>query len=179
MNIDDLKSDWHGAGKEFHSEQELAMMTRVRNHPSLRKLRIKFMIEIAALTALLFLFYDGLDGVEKPLIVNIMLISSIILYILNNALGYYHLQNPSVSGNIREALVKEARTLQKLAVLSLLSSIAYATTLLLFLTYQIVFNQRKYIILSALIIAFLLLFYYSWISWKRKIAHFRRLEADF
>ncbi|WP_342087537.1 hypothetical protein [Dyadobacter sp. OTU695] len=179
MNIDDLKSDWHRAGKESHSEQELAMMTRVRNHPSLRRLRIKFMIEIAALTALLFLFYDGLDGAEKPLIVNMMLISSIILYILNNAVGYYHLQNPSVSGNIREALVKEAQTLKKLAVLSLLSSIAYSATLLLFLTYQIVFNQRKYIILSALIIAFLLLFYYSWISWKRKIAHFRRLEADF
>lgn len=179
MNIDELKSDWQGAGHESLSERELAMMTRVRNHPSLRKLRIKFMTEIAALTALLFLFYDGFDGAQKPLTVNILLIFSIVVYILNNALGYFQIQNPSVSGNIREALAKQAYSLKRLAALSLASSVVYATTLLFFLTYQVAFNQRKYIILSALIVTFVLLFYYSWNSWQRKIAHFRRLEADF
>lgn len=179
MNIDDLKSDWHRAGQKSFSEQELAMMTRVRNHPSLRKLRIKFMTEIVALTALLFLFYDGLDGDQKPMLVNIMLITSIVVYIANNALGYFYIQNPKVSGNIREALVKQSHSLKRLAVVSLASSAVYAATLLFFLTYQTAFTQRKYIILSALIVVFLLLFYYSWISWQRKIAHFRRLEADF
>lgn len=179
MNIDDLKSDWHRAGQESLSEKELAMMTRVRNHPSLRKLRVKFMMEIAALTALLFLFYDGLDGAQKPLIVNILLIVSIVIFITNNALGYLHIQNPVVSGNIREALARQARSLKRLAALSLASSVVYAATLLFFLTYQTAFTQRKYIILSTLIVSFLLLFYYSWISWQRKIARFRQLEADF
>lgn len=179
MNIDDLKSDWHRAGDESLSEKELAMMTRVRNHPSLRKLRIKFMTEIVALTALLFLFYDGFDGAEKPLLVNISLITSIVIYIINNALGYFHVQNPSISGNIREALAKQAHSLKRLAVLSLASSVIYAAALLFFLTYQMAFTQRKYIILSALILTFFLLFYYSWLNWQRKIAHFRRLEADF
>jgi cation transport ATPase len=179
MNIDDLKSDWHRVGNEPLSEKELAMMTRVRNHPSLRKLRIKFMTEIVALTALLFLFYDGFDGAEKPLSINILLITSIVLYIINNALGYSQIQNPSVKGNIREALAGQAHSLKRLAVLSLISSIVYAAALLFFLTYQTAFTQRKYIILSVLIIAFVLMFYYSWISWQRKIAHFRQLEADF
>lgn len=179
MNIDEMKSEWHQAGQDPLSEKELAMMTRVRNHPSLRRLRIKFMTEIVALTGLLFLFYDGFDGADKPLIVNILLIISIVVYIINNALGYFHLQNPSVSGNIREALLKQSHTLKRLAVLSLASSVVYSATLLFFLTYQVAFNQRKYIILSALILAFCLLFYYSWISWQRKIAHFRQLKADF
>lgn len=179
MNIDDLKSDWRRAANEPLSEKELAMMTRVRNHPSLRKLRIKFMTEIVALTALLFLFYDGLDGAEKPLLINILLAVSIVLYILNNALGYLQIQNPSVKGNIREALAGQAHSLKRLALLSLVSSIVYAAALLFFLTYQTAFTQRKYIILSALIIAFALMFYYSWISWQRKIVHFRQLEADF
>lgn len=179
MNIDDLKSDWLRAGQGSLSEKELAMMTLVRNHPSLRKLRAKFMIEIVGLTALLFVFYDGLDGAEKPLAVNILLIISIVLYILNNALGYFHLQNPSISGNIREALGSQARTLKRLSVLSLTSSVVYAATLLFFLTYQTVFDQRKYVILSALIIVFILMFYYSWISWQRKIRYFRQMEVDF
>ena len=179
MNIDDLKSGWQSAGHEPLSEKELAMMTRVRNHPSLRKLRIKLVTEIVALTALLFLFYDGLDGAQKPLAVNILLIAGIVLYIVNNALGYFHIQNPLVSGNIREAVARQARSLKTLAVLSLSSSVVYAAALLFFLTYQTAFTQRKYIILSALIIIFSLLFYYSWISWQRKITHFRQLEADF
>lgn len=179
MNIDELKSDWHQAGREPLSEKELAMMTRVRNHPTLRRLRIKFMTEIVALAGLLFLFYDGFDGAEKRLTVNILLVVSIVIYITNNALGYFHLQNPSVGGNIREALIKQTHSLKRLAVLSMASSIVYAATLLFFLTYQAVFTQRKYIILSALILVFCLLFYYSWISWKRKITHFRQLEADF
>ena len=179
MNIDELKSEWHQAGREPHSEKELAMMTRVRNHPSLRRLRTKFMTEIVALTGLLFLFYDGFDGAEKPLVVNILLIFSIVFYIINNALGYFHLQNPSVSGNIREALIKQTHSLKRLAVLSMASSVVYAATLLFFLTCQVAFNQRKYVILSALLLAFFLLFYYSWISWQRKITHFRQLEADF
>ena len=179
MSIDDLKSDWQSAGQGSLSEKELAMMTRVRNHPSLHKLRIKLMTEIVALTAFLFLFYDGLDGAQKPLSVNILLIISIVIYITNNALGYLHIQNPLVSGNLREALAKQAHSLKRLAVLSLVSSVVYAATLLFFLTYQTAFTQHKYIILSALIVTFFLLFYYSWISWQRKITHFRQLEADF
>nr|WP_295928357.1 hypothetical protein [uncultured Dyadobacter sp.] len=179
MNIDDLKSDWQQDGSEPLSETQLAAMTRVRNHPSLHKLRIKFLTEIAALGAFLFVYYDGLDGAAKPLLVNALLIISILLYMFNNALGYFQIQNPSVTGNIRNALAKQAHALKRLAVLSLVSSIVYATALLIFLTYQTAFTQRKYIILSALIVAFVLLFYYSWISWQRKIAHFKQLEADF
>ncbi|SDF31904.1 hypothetical protein SAMN04487996_11010 [Dyadobacter soli] len=179
MNIDDLKSDWRNAGHESLSEKELAAMTRVRNHPALRKLRIKFMTEMVALTALLLLFYDGFDGAQKPLAVNAMLILSIALYITNNALGYLHIQNPMVSGNLREALARQVHSLRRMAAFSLVSSVVYAAALLRFLTYQTVFTQRKYIILSALIITFILLFAYSWISWQRKIAHFRQLEADF
>lgn len=179
MNIDDLKSDWRRAGNEPLSEKQLAMMTRVRNHPSLRKLRIKFMTEIITLSALLLMYYDGFDGAQKPLLANILLIVSIVLYIVNNALGYTQIQNPSVSGNLREALAKQTRSLKRLAFLSLTSSVLYATALVVFFTYQMVFTQRKYIILSGLILSALLLFYYSWISWQRKIAHFKQLEADF
>ncbi|SEI98023.1 hypothetical protein SAMN05216327_10593 [Dyadobacter sp. SG02] len=179
MNIDDLKSDWRRAGDGSLSEKELAMMTRVRNHPSLRKLRFKFMTEMVALTAFLLLYYDGFDGAGKPLLLNILLVISIVLYIFNNALGYFQLQNPSVSGNMREALAKQARSLKRLAVFSLTSSVVYAIALMVFFTYQTAFTQRKYIILSALILLTFLLFYYSWISWQRKIVHFRQLEADF
>jgi hypothetical protein len=179
MNIDDLKSDWQRAGEQPHSEKELAMMTRVRNHPVLSKLRIKFVTEIVALTALLFLYYDALDGAEKPLYINAFLVLGISLFILNNALGYFQIQNPVITGNIRESLAHQRGILKKLAVLSLVSSVVYATALLLFLTYQTAFTQRKYIIMSGLIVAFVLMFYYSWISWKRKISHFSQLEADF
>ncbi|MCF0070071.1 hypothetical protein LZD49_06280 [Dyadobacter sp. CY261] len=179
MNIDDLKSDWQHADQEIHSEKELAMMTRVRNHPVLRKLRVKFVAEIIALTAFLFLFYDAFDGNQKPLFVNILLIISILLYIINNALGYSQIQNPSVNSDIRASLARQTQRLKKMAILSLSSSVFYAGALVFFLTYRTVFTQHKYIILSILIFVFMLMFYYSGISWQRKIRHFKQMQEDF
>jgi hypothetical protein len=37
MNIDDLKSGWQNAGGQSLSEKELEMMTKIQNHPSLKK----------------------------------------------------------------------------------------------------------------------------------------------
>lgn len=179
MNIDDLKSGWQQAGDTTYSEKELAMMTRVRNHPTLKKLRTKMLLEIVVLGVLLFVYYDGFDGADKPFYFNALLVVSICLFILNNAVGYFRIQNPVVSGNIRDSLARHTRTLKQMAILSLVSSVSYATSLLLFFTSKIVFDQRKYIILSVLILSSFLLFYYSWISWQRKIAHFREMEADF
>lgn len=179
MNIDELKSGWQQAGGAFYSEKELAMMTRVRNHPTLKKLRIKMLSEIVMLGVLLFVYYDGFDGADKPFYVNTLLVISICLFILNNAVGYFRIQNPIVAGNIRDSLTRHTRALQHMAILSLITSASYAVSLLLFFTSKIVFDQHKYIILSALIVASMLLFYYSWISWQRKIRHFRQLEADF
>ncbi|WAC14407.1 hypothetical protein [Dyadobacter pollutisoli] len=179
MNIDDLKSGWQNAGGQSLTEKELEMMTKIQNHPSLKKVRLKFIIEATLLTILLFVYYDGFDGAEKPFYVNMLLVVSILMYLTNNLIGYFFTKNPVNAVNIKQSLARQVDTLKKISVFSMLSSIIYGSSLLLFLTSEIAFTQRKYIILAGIVIAFALLFYYSFINWQRKIAHFKLLEEEF
>ncbi|MEO6284077.1 MAG: hypothetical protein ABIN80_03125 [Dyadobacter sp.] len=179
MNIDDLKSGWQNAGGQTHNEKELEMMIKIQNHPSLKKIRLKLIIEAILLTILLFVYYDGFDGAEKPFYVNALLVASAVMYVTNNLLGFFLIKNPIHAANIKLALARQVATLKKISAFSMLSSVIYGASLLLFLTSEIVFTQRKYIILAGLIVGFVLLFYYSMINWQRKIAHFKTLEGEF
>jgi uncharacterized membrane protein YoaT (DUF817 family) len=179
MNIDDLKSGWQNAGGQSLSEKELEMMTKIQNHPSLKKIRLKLIIEATLLTILLFVYYDGLDGARKPFYVNALLVVSALMYLTNNLIGFFFIKNPVNAASIKLALARQVATLEKISAFSMLSSVIYGASLLLFLTSEIVFTQRKYMMLAGLIVGFALIFYYSYISWQRKIAHFKALEGEF
>jgi hypothetical protein len=179
MNIDDLKYGWQNAGGPSLTEKELEMMTKIQNHPSLKKIRLKLMIEATFLTVLLFVYYDGFDGAEKPLYVNILLIISILMYLSNNLIGFFLIKNPVNAASIKQSLARQVTTLKKISMFSMLSSVTYASALLFFLSSEIIFTQRKYILLAVMIVTAAMLFYYSYISWQRKIAHFKLLEEEF
>jgi hypothetical protein len=179
MNIDDLKSGWQNAGGQTLTEKEFEMMTKIENHPALKKIRLKLIIEAVALIALLFAYYDGFDGDQKPVYINVLLVASILLYIGNNVAGYFFIKNPATTANIKQSLFRQVDVLKKIAAFSMISSIIYGASLLLFLTSEIVFTQRKYVILVGVVVTFMLFFYYSFIKWQRKISHFKQLEAEF
>ena len=58
MEFDDLKSNWQHAGKPTKSVAELQLMTRVQQHPRLRRIRLKLLIE----TVLISAFFAALPG---------------------------------------------------------------------------------------------------------------------
>jgi hypothetical protein len=94
-------------------------------------------------------------------------------------IGFFFIKNPVNAASIKLALARQVATLEKISAFSMLSSVIYGASLLLFLTSEIVFTQRKYMMLAGLIVGFALIFYYSYISWQRKIAHFKALEGEF
>ena len=58
MELNDLKSGWQNAGGVFKSQEDLQRMTKVTNHPSLKKIRAKLIAETIGLTLFLFIYYD-------------------------------------------------------------------------------------------------------------------------
>ena len=56
MELSDLKSGWQNAGGEFKSEGDLQRMTEMVNHPSIKKIRTKLVIEIIMLVFFLFIY---------------------------------------------------------------------------------------------------------------------------
>jgi phosphoglycerol transferase MdoB-like AlkP superfamily enzyme len=179
MNIDDFKTNWQNAGDGSYSEKEIEMMTKISSHPTLKKIRIKLLAEAVMLTALLFGYYDGFDGINKPLYINVFLVMSICLYILNNVAGYIFIKTPATEFNIKLSLYKQVTTLKRVRLFSLFSSAFYAISLLAFFMNGIRFTNQKYMIVAAAILIYLVLFILSYLTWKRKIDHFRRLEEEF
>jgi len=179
MNIDDFKTNWQNAGNGSYSEKEIEMMTKINSHPTLKKIRIKLLAEAIMLTALLFGYYDGFDGINKPLYLNVLLVLSICVYILNNVAGYIFIKTPATEFNIKLSLYKQVTTLKRVRLFSLFSSALYAVSLLAFFMNGIHFTNQKYLIMSLAILVYLVLFILSYLTWKRKIDHFSRLEEEF
>jgi len=179
MNIDDFKTNWQNAGGGSYSENEIEMMTKINNHPTLKKIRIKLLAEAILLTAVLFGYYDGFDGFNKPLYINVALGISICLFILNNIIGYIFIKTPATEPNIKLSLCKQVTTLKRISLFSLFSSAIYAVSLLAFFMNGIRFTNQKYLIVAVAILVYLVLFILSYLTWKRKIDHFRRLEEEF
>ena len=68
MELTDLKSGWQNAGEAFKNEADLLNMTRITNHPSLKKIRMKLIAETIFLLFFLVIYYDWFDGDKKTVL---------------------------------------------------------------------------------------------------------------
>jgi len=178
MEFDDLKSDWQNTGSASIDEKHLRQMTRVSQHPTLKKLRLKMIIEVVLLSMLLFVYYDGFDGAKKPLYANVLLVFAIGCYIANNVIGYIFIKNPVKGNNILLSIQAQAKVLKRLSVLSMLFSFVYAAALLLFFSSSIEFTLKKYLLLATVCVVSVILFFFSFKNWKTKIIHFEKLHEE-
>lgn len=179
MEIDDLKSSWQESGGKPISPEQVKQMTKINQHPVLKKIRFKLLFEALLLCALLLVYYDGFDGDKKPFVVNLLLVICIVIYISNNVLGYLSLRNPVKADNLVLSIQTHISILKKLSVFSLLSSMLYAGSLLLFFASSIAFTQQKYTLIAALVIFTVGMFFFSIRSWKNKIQRFQKLLDEF
>ena len=170
MELNDLRSEWKKAGKTGKTEASLVKMTRWRNHPEIRKVKSKFIIEIGFLILFLVVYYDWFDGDQKPFYANLLLVTGCSLYLLNDLLGYCFLLQSSRGSSVTDAMESKLRNINRLSVFSILISFFYAICLLLFFLSTIHWSVDKYFLLAA---SFVFLFMATWISyrfWERRLA---------
>ena len=179
MELNELKSAWKNTGEALKSEVEIQKMTKINNHPSLKKIRRKLLIESMGLTLFLIVYHDWFDGHTKPMYVNALLVSSVVLYVLNDVVGYISLVKPVSGLNLKVSAQKFLARIKRLAVLSLIISMLYGSTLVLFFTSVISFTKTKYLVLGAIVLVFLVMTYYSWKIWNRWIKNLKLQVQDF
>lgn len=49
MELNELKSGWQNAGGNYRTEADLERMTKLNQHPTLKRIRIKLIIETVVL----------------------------------------------------------------------------------------------------------------------------------
>ncbi|MDJ1471196.1 hypothetical protein [Xanthocytophaga flava] len=179
MDFESLKSNWEKSQGSPKQESELKQMTHINQHPALKKIRVRLILEAGLLVFILFIYRDWFDGAHKPLYINILLGISIFLFILNDVLSYLAIRNPVVSSTIKTSVEKHIVTLRRLSVFSLLASAIYSAFLLSFLTSTIHFTTIKYFMLAGIICTMLILLYASYWHWKKRIRSFAEVIKEF
>lgn len=179
MEIDDLKSDWKNAGKNVIEEDGLKRMTSINHHPTLKKIRRELLINTLILVGFLAVYYDAFDGQNKPIWLNMLLVTSACLYTINNFIGYLMIKNPVKAGNILVSIRKQVLLLRRLSITTLLSSVLYSITFIAFFSITIEFSPAKYIILAVMVIIFVVTRYFSYKRWIDQINHFGQVLTDF
>lgn len=179
MELNELKDQWQQSGQRAVSSSELYAMTKIKHHPSLKRIRIKLLIESLALLGFLAVYYDVFNGSEKPLWVNVLLVASAVAYVLNDIAGFFATQRLVVGETLRQSVEHFRAILRRLSLFSLSFSLFFGTSAILFLSSGVSFTFEKYLLLTGLIAGFLALSYVSYRNWMRRIRRLETITAEF
>lgn len=147
MHTDPLKSAWNAG-----TEQQISNIS-IKN-PVLKDIRRQLTIESIAYTIFLVVYYTGFDGDQKPLVLNMILVVSVMLLLLHNISGYIITKNNVGSGSLKQSLSSYLKKIKNYAVLSIASRALAFSGIMLFFMANITWTTAKYYGL-ALVIALL------------------------
>lgn len=179
MELNDLKTGWQNAGGAFKSEANLQQMIKVTNHPSLKRIRIKLIVETIGLVLFLSTYYDLFDGDKKPFYANLVLVAGLLLYILNDVIGYISLARPTMGANLKLSIQNYLIRIKRLSVFSLMISFLYSISIIIFFTSVINFTKEKRWILAGIIIILFQLILLSIKVWNKRIKNLQQQVKDF
>ena len=172
MELNDLKSGWQNAGGAFKSEEDLQRMTRMVNHPSIKRIRIKLVIETIILVFFLFIYYDWFDGDKKPFYANLSLVTGLLLYIFNDVIGYFAIIKPIRGANLKLSIQNYLIRVKRLSISSIIITFLYSLSIISFFTSVITFTKEKALTLvfsSVVVCQLILLSFRMWRKWINKL----------
>ena len=178
MELNDLKSAWQNAGSVSKTEAAIEKMTQFRSNPSLKKIRRKLIVELIGLIIFLFVYYDWFDGDKKPFLANIFLVAGLLLYILNDAIGYISFTRLIKGTSLSESIQNYLKRIKQLFILSVITSALYSISLIIFFTAVIDFTEKKKILLGGIVIIMTVMIILSIKIWKERIRKLQQNVAD-
>ena len=179
MELNDLKSEWQNAGSDTKNEADLQKMMQIRHHPSLKKIRKKLIIESVSLAIFLFVYYDWFDGDKKPFIANMFLVGSLLLYIVNDIIGFISVTRLTMGTSLRLSIQNYLKRIKWLFMFSMITSLLYSIALVVFFASVIDLTEKKTMILGGIIIVMALMTILSFSIWNGRIKKLKQQVKDF
>lgn len=173
MEADDLKSCWKSIEPVFREKETLLRMMQENQHPVLKSIRKQILFEITGWVLFLMVYYSMFDGAEKPFLVNLVLIISLLLPIFHSLYGYYYNKYLTNHLNVKLALEQLYNRIKKYALISIISRVGFISGLLLFFTYNIHFTTTKYFSLLFVAVVFLIQLVVLYRIWNSRIIQIR------
>ncbi|MFY0593960.1 hypothetical protein [Roseivirga sp.] len=178
MEIDDLKNTWQNSGNQHTGAEALSLMTELKNNGRLKRMRKRLIIESTLVFVFILLFYNGLDGAEKPLWTNIILVLSGLIYITNRLIGLRIVNLPNTDLDVKTMSIQLLKKLKNLSFTSCGSAFFFGGSMLLFMTINIEFTTHKYIFLGGLILGLFAFTLISYKIWNQQISRLKGLISQ-
>tara|TARA_R110001599_G_scaffold43925_2_gene131136 strand:+ start:4323 stop:4880 length:558 start_codon:yes stop_codon:yes gene_type:complete len=179
MELDKLKSTWDQSSTGKKSQNELLIMTKVKNHPTIKKMKLKFLIEAILLIVFIAVYYDGFDGETKPLWANLLLIGATSLYIFVRFVGWLVLRNPINGDNLKQSLFNFQSKLKQITIAIVLTSFLFGCAVISFFSSSIDFTKEKYTAFAFMLFSLILLVYLSSRNWNKRISKIKTNLKEF
>jgi len=179
MELDKLKSTWDQSSTGKKSQNELLIMTKVKNHPTIKKMKLKFLIEAILLVVFIAVYYDGFDGETKPLWANVLLIGATSLYIFVRFVGWLVLRNPINGDNLKQSLLNFQSKLKQITIGIVLTSFLFGCAVISFFSSSIDFTKEKYTAFAFMLFSLILLVYLSSRNWNKRISKIKTNLKEF
>ena len=179
MELDKLKSTWDQSSTGKKSQNELLIMTKVKNHPTIKKMKLKFLIEAILLIVFIAVYYDGFDGETKPLWANLLLIGATSLYIFVRFVGWLVLRNPINGDNLKQSLSNFQSKLKQITIAIVLTSFLFGCAVISFFSSSIDFTKEKYTAFAFMLFSLILLVYLSSRNWNKRISKIKTNLKEF
>lgn len=179
MELNELKAGWQNAGGNYKTAADLERMTKLNQHPTLKRIHTKLIIEIILLSFFLVVYYDWFDGDKKPLYANLLLFAAVLLYIFNDVVGYLSLAKPVMKENLKSSVQHLLSKVKRLSILSLVISFFYSVCLLAFFSSVVIFTKEKSFILLGMILVLVQLTHISYKVWRNWMLKLELQVKDF
>jgi hypothetical protein len=157
MDITELKHTWDTIRTPVKSVDDIKLMLSENRHPVLKEIRIQLTIEIIGWSVFLICYYTMFDGDRKPIWINLILIVSVLLPLVHNLMGYRFAKYLVNGTTIKESLKNYLSKVKIYAAVSIICRFLFIIGLLIFFTYGLNFNTKKYLLLTMIILLFLLI----------------------
>lgn len=179
MELEDLKSEWQNALIVEKSEDDLQKMTRITNHPTLKWIRTKLILETICFVLFLMVYYDWFDGDKKPFYANAFLVIGLLFFIANDVAGYISIASRIKGSNLKTSLEGYLSKIKRLSILSLICTFLYSISIVVFFTAVIHFTREKSFILLGISIILIQMMFWSHRIWTRWIKKLEQQIVDF
>ncbi len=172
MELNELQSGWKNVSSHLRTEEDLESMTKILNHPVVKRIKTRLTIQIILLLTFLFVYYDWFDGDQKPFYANLALIAGLILYVLNDIVGYISLTRPVRNTNLKQSVTDYLTRVKRLSLFSLLVTLLYSSSIIIFFTSTMAFTKEKWLVLlfsTVIVVQLIILSSKLWLRWIKKL----------
>lgn len=173
MEFNELKSAWKNIELPAKTTEELQLMLLENKHPVLKKIRTQLTLEIIIWSIFLFCYYTMFDGERKPVAINVILISGVLLSLVHNLMGYSATKYLANGITLKESLENYLSRVKIYAIVSILSRVLLMIGFILFFSHGIHFNAGKYLSLAVIISAFLIQLLVLYRLWAARFKNLR------